>query len=205
MLLPMIFGQLDVIGRCYCHVASRFATYVLALAGVIAMLLCFLYDRWWCCCHLVDVIIGRCYCHLFLWLLVLPLLTISCTKRCTTVVVVVLLWQMLLPWWLMVLPCIWLADVVAMWLVLLPLLYFCFVGRCYCLVADGMPTMGMDGRYYSQGGWWIGHWVNVLILNLPFNNILRLTFSSDLEEAMFETGKSLSTIYKLILFLGKFN
>ena len=34
---------------------------------------------------------------------------------------------------------------------------------------------------------------------------LRLTFSSDLEEAMFETGKSLSTIQKLILFLRKYN
>ena len=30
---------------------------------------------------------------------------------------------------------------------------------------------------------------------------LRLTFSSDLEEAMFETGESLSTIQNLILFL----
>ena len=32
---------------------------------------------------------------------------------------------------------------------------------------------------------------------------LRLTFFSDLEEAMFETGKSLSTIKKSILFLRK--
>ena len=45
---------------------------------------------------------------------------------------------------------------------------YLFVGRCYYLVADGMPTMGVDGRCYSQGGRWIGHWVNVLILNLRF-------------------------------------
>ena len=32
---------------------------------------------------------------------------------------------------------------------------------------------------------------------------LRLTFSSDLEETMFDTGKSLSTIKKLVLFLRK--
>ena len=42
------------------------------------------------------------------------------------------------------------------------------IGRCYCLVADGMPTMCVDGRCYSQGARWISHWVNVLILNLKF-------------------------------------
>ena len=31
-----------------------------------------------------------------------------------------------------------------------------------------MPTMGVDGRCYSQDGRWISHWVNVLILNLRF-------------------------------------
>ena len=141
MLLPMILGNLmllvDVIAMLPLGLQLMFSV----LAGVIAMLLCFLYGRWWCCCHLVDICIGRCYCHLFLWLLVLPLLIISCNKRCTTVVVVIFLWQMLLPWWLMVLPCIWLADVVAMWLMFLPLLYFCFVGRCYCLVADVFATV----------------------------------------------------------------
>ena len=30
------FGQLGVIGRCYCHAAFGFATYVSILAGVIA-------------------------------------------------------------------------------------------------------------------------------------------------------------------------
>ena len=33
---------------------------------------------------------------------------------------------------------------------LLPLYFIVHVGRCYCLVADGMPTMGVDGRCYSQ-------------------------------------------------------
>ena len=120
MLLPMVLGQLDVIGRCYCHVSIRFCTLHFVLAGVIAMLL--YYGRWWCCYHQADVLasvcIGRCYCHLFLWLLVLPLLTISCTKRCTTCYCFyyfvgrcycqdgwwccqVYNWQMLLPggWW----------------------------------------------------------------------------------------------------------
>ena len=32
--------QYGVIGRCYCHVAIMFATYVFCLADVIAMLLC---------------------------------------------------------------------------------------------------------------------------------------------------------------------
>ena len=51
----------------------------------------------------------------------------------------------------------------------LPLLCsFVFVGRCCCLVADGMPTLGVDGRCHSQSGRWISHWVNVLILNLRF-------------------------------------
>ena len=35
------FGQLGVIGRCYCHVAFGFATYVSILAGVIAS--CFVF------------------------------------------------------------------------------------------------------------------------------------------------------------------
>ena len=43
-----------------------------------------------------------------------------------------------------------------------------YVGRCYCLVADGMPTMDVDGRCYSQGCRWIGHWVNVSVLILMF-------------------------------------
>ena len=67
------FGQLGVIGRCYCHVAFGFATYVSVLAGVKAS--CFVFfmaDG-----HVVAIwlmfCIGRCYCHLFLWLLVLPL------------------------------------------------------------------------------------------------------------------------------------
>ena len=75
-----------------------------------------------------------------------------------------------------------------------------------------MPTLGVDGRCYSQSGRWIIHWVNVLILNLRFClgphmfwKCLRLTFSPDLEEAMFETGESLSTIQKLIPFLRKYN
>ena len=79
-----------------------------------------------------------------------------------------LCWQMLLPRWLMVLPCFIIgrcychvADVFAT--------VFCsYNSRCYCLVADGMPTMGMDGRCYSQGGRLIGHWVNVSVLILMF-------------------------------------
>ena len=35
------FGQLGVIGRCYCHVAFGFATYVSVFAGVIAS--CFVF------------------------------------------------------------------------------------------------------------------------------------------------------------------
>ena len=60
-----------------------------------------------------------------------------------------------------------LADVIAWWLMLLPLLCS-FVGRCCCLMADGMPTMGVDGRCYCQSGRWISLWVNGLILNLRF-------------------------------------
>ena len=35
-------------------------------------------------------------------------------------------------------------------------------------MAAGMPTMGVDGRCYSQGGRWNSHWVNVLVLILMF-------------------------------------
>ena len=42
------------------------------------------------------------------------------------------------------------------------------VGRCYCLVTDGMPTMGVDGRCYSQGGRWISLWVNISVSILLF-------------------------------------
>ena len=59
-----------------------------------------------------------------------------------------------------------LADVTAMWLVLLPLLFVC-LGRCYSL-ADviawrlmELPTVGMGGR-------WNSHWVNVLVAILVF-------------------------------------
>ena len=51
----------------------------------------------------------------------------------------------------MVLPLFMLADVIAKWLMLLPLCFIVHVGRCYCLVADGIPTMGVDGRCYGQG------------------------------------------------------
>ena len=51
---------------------------------------------------------------------------IGCTKRCA-IGMLYLTWQMLLPEWLMFLPCFWLADVVAMWLMLLPLLVFCLL------------------------------------------------------------------------------
>ena len=40
-----------------------------------------------------------------------------------------------------VLPCFWLADVIAMWLVLLPLLLLCYVGRCYSHVAGLIATV----------------------------------------------------------------
>ena len=173
--------HLDVVGRCYCHVAFLNLQLVLCFGWCYSQIV---YGRWWCCCHLVGVCIGRCYCHLFLWLLVLPLWSSVVPKDEP---LLLLLWQMLLPGWLMVLPCIWLADVIAMWLMLLPLLYFLFCwqmllpgGWCFChyyivfcwqmLLPGGwwMPTMSVDGRYCSQGGRWISHWVNVLILNLRF-------------------------------------
>ena len=68
----------------------------------------------------------------------------------------------------MVLPLFVLADVIARWLMLLPLHFIVHVGRCYCPVADGMPTMGVDGRCYSQGGRRNSHWVSVLVLILLF-------------------------------------
>ena len=33
------------------------------------------------------------------------------------------------------------ADGIAMLLMFLPLIIFCFVGRCYCLVADVLPLL----------------------------------------------------------------
>ena len=96
-------------------------------------------------------------------------LGLICVKWCTTVVVVAFL----------------LADVIGkmvdgiaiicVWQMLLPggcccchLHFIVHVGRCYCLVADGMPTIGVDGRCYSQGGRWNSHWVKVLVLMLLF-------------------------------------
>ena len=84
-------GQLGVIGRCYCHVVFLFATDVFVLAGVIAS--CFVFFMAdgdviaiWLVFLLADVI-AICFCgccgHLI----------ISCTKKCTTVLVVCL-WQM---------------------------------------------------------------------------------------------------------------
>ena len=39
-VLAIDIWQCDVIGRCYCHIAIMFQTYVFLLADVIAMLLC---------------------------------------------------------------------------------------------------------------------------------------------------------------------
>ena len=71
MLLPMILGNLMLLADVIATLPLGLQLMFLVLAGVIAMLLYFLYGRWWCCCHLVDVCIRTCYCHLFLWLLVL--------------------------------------------------------------------------------------------------------------------------------------
>ena len=110
----------------------EFATCVLFLAGVIASCLFSLWQ--------IVMLLPSGWC--LYWQMLLPFifvavgittLIISCTKRCTTVVVT-FFWQMLLPGWLMVLPCIWLADVIAMWLMLLPLLYFLF---CWQMLLPG--------------------------------------------------------------------
>ena len=71
-----------------------------------------------------------------------------------------------------------------MWLMFLATVFCSYVDRCYCLVADGMPTMGVDGRCYSQGGRWIGHRVNVSVLILMFC------------VATYETAKELAKILK---------
>ena len=148
MLLPLVFATCILFGWCCCHVAL-------------------LYDRWWCNYHQTDVVaclfvladvIAVCfcdcwYCHIF-WF--------ELCQRCTTVVAVASL----------------LADVIAkmtdgiaivcIWQMLLQQCITVHAGRCYCLMADGMPTMGVDGWCYCQCGRWNGHWVNVLILILLF-------------------------------------
>ena len=68
---------------------------------------------------LADVI-AICFCDCWYYHLI-----ISCTKRCSTVVVVSL-WQMLLT---------------CGWCFYHCFIFFCFVGRCYCHVADVFTTI----------------------------------------------------------------
>ena len=132
------------------------------LAGVIAMLL-------YCLWQMVMLLpSGSCSSLCLYWQMLLPFVfvtvgiatfDISCTKRCTTVIVFISLADVMAK----------MADVIAMWLMFLPLFCsFVLFGRCYCLVVDGMPTMGVDGRCYSQCGRWIGHWVSVSAVVLMF-------------------------------------
>ena len=90
MLLSMVLGQLDVIGRCYFHVAIRF---------------CNLYLFGWCYCHVALLWLlvmllpsGWCFSLCLYWQILLPLLyvavgnatfDISCTKRHATVFVLI--------------------------------------------------------------------------------------------------------------------
>ena len=102
-VLAIDLWQCDVTGRCYCHVAIVFATYVFCLADVVAMLLCcFRIDgdvftiRLMSLALLADVIV-------ILVVVGVTTLINSCTRKC--VIIVLLFWQMLLPEWLMLLPC----------------------------------------------------------------------------------------------------
>ena len=140
MLLPMILGNLMLLADIIAMLPFRFATYVLCFGWCYSHVALFslwqmvmLLPSGWC-------LYWQMLLPFVLWLLVLPLLIISWTKRCTTVVVVIIfLWLMLLSWLLMVLPCIWLADAVVMWLMFSPLVYFLFCwqmllpgGWCFC-------------------------------------------------------------------------
>ena len=58
----------------------------------------------------------------------------------------------------------------------LPLLCsFVFVGRCCYLVADGMPTLGVDGRCHSQSGRWISHREKLELKMVEIKNHRRFT------------------------------
>ena len=119
MLLPMILDNLilfvaDVIALLPLVWQLRFC-----LAGVIAMLLCYMMDGDVITIRLMlwpVVCIGRCYCQLFCGCWYCHYFDLSCVKRCTTVIVVicfslladvvakmadgiaiVCVWQMLLP------------------------------------------------------------------------------------------------------------
>ena len=133
MLLPCCLWVCNLcfyFGWCYCQ------------------LLCFLYGRWWCCSIwlmfvLADVI-GICFVVVGITTLI-----ISCTKRYTTVVVS--LWQMLLPGWLMVLPCGWCFHhyfvFLFCWQMLLP------GGWCFCHYYVVLFCWQM----LLPGGWWNAH------------------------------------------------
>ena len=71
---------------------------------------------------------------------------------------------MLLPYyddvvWLVLLP---------EWLMLLPHNCSSYVAGVIAMVVDGKSTRGCGGRCYSKAGRWNSHWVNVLILILMF-------------------------------------
>ena len=123
MLLPMVLGQLDVIGRCYFHVAIRF---------------CNLYLFGWCYCHVALLWLlvmllpsGWCFSLCLYWQILLPLLyvavgnatfDISCTKRHATVFVLIYL----------------LSDVIAK---MADGVVMFIIGRCYCHVANVFATV----------------------------------------------------------------
>ena len=141
------------------------------LAGVIAMLL-------YCLWQMVMLLLsGWCYSLCLYWQMLLPFVfvtvciatfDISCTKRCTTVIVFISLADVMAK----------MADGIAMSIIgrcychvadCLPLFCsFVLFSRCYCLVFHRMPTMDVDGRCYSQGVRRIGHWVNVSVVILMF-------------------------------------
>ena len=119
MLLPMIFGQLDVIGRCYCHVAF------LSL-----QLIFFVFD--WCCSQLLvffmadgDVVV--------IWLMfVLADVIAICFCGCWYYHFDHQLYQKVCHCYFLLADVIArMADGIAMYM----------IGRCYCYVADVVATV----------------------------------------------------------------
>ena len=107
--------------------------------------------------------LGRCYCHIFVWLMLLPFDMSYCGRcywhhwlsgccYCQLICVAMIVWQMLLPLWLMVLP-------------------FCEIGVVF--VADGIAYQGGCGLWsdvITIGGRWNGHWVTLFISALVLDS-----------------------------------
>ena len=110
---------------------------------------------------------------------------------------------MLLPTWLMLLPCFWLADVIAMWLMLLSLIVFTYLADVIAWWLELLPLLCSDVLWQMllPGGWWnclLWLWVadGVAAMGSPISPIVANLFTEDLEVNAIRTSPTPATLWK---------